>query len=296
MNELLDVKELTLESENFIDYIDVDDLTLKTYKVGIESFLRYLQNKKINYPTRNDVIAYRNMLRGNYSSNTVNTYMIAVRKLFKYLEINKKYEDITKDVKGSKYSTTPKKEVLSSEQIKSIYKNIKNPRDRCLFSLMCSTGLRVCEISTALIEDIKIYNGELVLFILGKKRDSKCEYVKLSAKVYNDILEYIGDRKTGHIFISDSNNNKDNGLTTTSLRSIIKRILRENGIDKDTISCHSLRRSFAVISYELGNSIYDIEQVLHHKSISTTERYLKQVSRDKNKIEFDTSTYLFGGS
>lgn len=296
MNELLDVKKLTLESENFIDYIDVDDLTLKTYKVGIESFLRYLKNKKINYPTRNDVIAYRNMLRGNYSSNTVNTYMIAVRKLFKYLEINKKYEDITKDVKGSKYSTTPKKEILSSEQIQSIYKNIKNPRDRCLFSLMCSTGLRVCEISTALIEDIKIYNGELVLFILGKKRDSKCEYVKLSAKVYNDILEYIGDRKTGHIFISDSNNNKGNGLTTTSLRSIIKRILRENGIDKDTISCHSLRRSFAVISYELGNSIYDIEQVLHHKSISTTERYLKQVSRDKNKIEFDTSTYLFGGS
>lgn len=292
--------ELTLErlqdyEETFIKYLDVDDLTLKAYKVGIRNLMEYLKDKGINKPTRNDIIAFRDDLRLKYSSNTVNTYMIAVRALFKYLEIHKLYENICVDLKGAKYDTTPKKEVLSVEQMQTIYKNLNNLEDKALFGLMITTGLRVCEISTALIEDIKEYNGEIVLFVLGKKRDSKCEYVKLSNQVLEDIKNYIGNRTTGHIFISTSHNNYGGGLTTTSLRSRVKNIFRQFGIDKDTISCHSLRRSFAVASYETGSSIYDIQQVLHHTSINTTTRYLKQVDRDKNKTEYNVANAILGG-
>ena len=289
------VKYVELEQckESFIDYLDVDDLTLKTYKTGIDSFIKFLKDNNVNNPTRDNVIAYRNMLRDIYSNNTVNTYMIAVRALFKYLEIHKLYENICVDIKGAKYSTTPKKEVLSLEKIKSIYNGLNDLEDKALFSLMCSTGLRVCEIATALIEDIKEYNGEMVLFILGKKRDSKCEYVKLSNQVLDDLKAYIGERTSGYIFISTSNNNNGGGLTTTSLRNRIKSIFRRFGINKDTVSCHSLRRSFAVISYETGSSIYDIQQVLHHSSINTTTRYLRQVDRDKNKTEYNVSNIIF---
>ena len=292
--------ELTLErlqdyEETFIKYLDVDDLTLRAYKVGIRNLMEYLKDKGINKPTRNDIIAFRDDLRLKYSSNTVNTYMIAVRALFKYLEIHKLYENICVDLKGAKYDTTPKKEVLSVEQMQTIYKNLTDLEDKALFGLMITTGLRVCEISTALIEDIKEYNGEIVLFVLGKKRDSKCEYVKLSNQVLEDIKNYIGNRTTGHIFISTSHNNYGGGLTTTSLRSRVKSIFRQFGIDKDTISCHSLRRSFAVASYETGSSIYDIQQVLHHTSINTTTRYLKQVDRDKNKTEYNVANAILGG-
>lgn len=279
--------------ESFIDYLDVDDLTLKTYKTGIDSFIKYLNENFIKNPTRDDIIAYRNMIRESYSNNTVNTYMIAIRALFKYLNIHKMYENICEDIKGAKYSTTPKKEVLSLEKIKSIYNGLNDIEDKALFGLMCSTGLRVCEIATALIEDIKEYNGEIVLFVLGKKRDSKCEYVKLSGQVLEDIKEYIGNRTNGYIFVSTSNNNNGGGVTTTALRNRIKSIFRRFGIDKDTVSCHSLRRSFAVISYETGSSIYDIQQVLHHSNINTTTRYLKQVNRDKNKTEYNVSNVIF---
>ena len=291
--------ELTTEvlenyGESFIDYLDVDDLTLKAYRCGIDSLLRYLKNNNIKNPTREDIISYRNMLRSKYSSNTVNTYMIAVRALFKYLKIHGIYQNITEDIKGAKYDTTPRKEVLSLEQIQNIYRNLDNPRDKCLFGLMCSTGLRVCEVSTALIEDIKEYNGETVLFVLGKKRDSKCEYVKLSEQILKDIKEYIGSRTNGYIFISESNHNNGGGVSTMTLRRIIKSIFKRFGIDKDTISCHSLRRSFAVVSYDMGSSIYDIQQVLHHASVQTTTRYLKQVDRDKNKTEIKVSNAILG--
>ena len=95
--------------------------------------------------------------------------------------------------------------------------------------------------------------------------------------------------------MSESNHNNGGGVTTTTLRRIVKSILKRFGIDKETISCHSLRRSFAVVSYDTGSSIYDIQQVLHHSSIQTTTRYLKQVNRDKNETEIKVSNILLGG-
>ncbi len=302
MNEIILKKndELTFEmlntySESFVKYLDVDDLTLRAYKCGINCLMEYLKSNDIKQPTRDDLIAFRDMLRENYSSNTVNTYMIAVRALFKYLEIHKLYENICVDIKGAKYDTTPKKEVLSLEQMQTIYNNLTDVREKALFGLMITTGLRVCEISTALIEDIRMYNNEVVLFVLGKKRDSKCEYVKLSEQILKDIEEYVGNRLNGNIFVSTSPENYGQGLSTTSLRKIIKNILKRFGLDKDTLSCHSLRRSFAVVSYETGSSIYDIQQVLHHSSINTTTRYLKQVDRDNNKTEYNVANAILGG-
>lgn len=291
--------ELTLEKlneyqESFIDYLDVDNLTLKAYKVGINSFISYLKENNVKNPTRDDIIAFRNMLRANYSSNTTNTYMIAIRSLFKYLEIHKIYENICVDVKGAKYDTTPKKQVLTIEQAKEIYSNLTDLREKCLFGLLITTGLRGIEVSRAKIEDIKKHNGEFVLWVQCKKHDSKDEYVKLSNQVLYDIKEYIGSRTNGSIFISTSNENYGEGISTTSIRKIIKSIFKRFGLDSDTFSLHSMRRSSAVISYETGSSIYDIQQVLHHKSINTTTRYLKQVNRDKNKTEYNVSNTILG--
>lgn len=292
--ETLTFEKLEQFEENFIDYLDVDEKTLKVYRNGINCFNNYLQENGVKNPNRDHVIGFRNMLRETYSSNTVNSYMISVRALFKYLEIHGMYKNIAIDVKGAKYDTTPKKEVLSLEQMQNIYNDLGDLRERALFGLMISTGLRVCEIATANIEDIKMYNNEIVLFVLGKKRDSKNEYVKLSNQVINDLQDYIGNRTDGNIFISTSNENYGSGLSTVSLRKIIKNIFKRYGLDKDTLSCHSLRRSFAVVSYETGNSIYDIQQVLRHQNINTTTRYLKQVSRDNNKTEYNVANAIFG--
>ena len=157
-NILVKGNELTLEKlnqyqESFIDYLDVDDKTISAYRVGISALMNYLKDNNIKYPTRNDIIGFRDMLRDNYSSNTTNTYMIAVRALFKYLEIHKLYENICVDIKGAKYTTTPKKQVLTQEQAKQIYSNLVDPREKCLFSLLITTGLRGIEVARARLED-----------------------------------------------------------------------------------------------------------------------------------------------
>ncbi len=293
LNNLLSIETLKKYEENFINYLDVDEKTLKNYRCGINNFCDYLRNNNITSPTRNDFIRYRDYLRKNYLAGTVNTYMSSIRALFKYLEIHKVYENITENVKGSRRSNVPKRQVLTLEQIKYIYNDLDNVEDKAMWSLLFTTGIRGCELVNADIEDIKIYNNEVVLFILGKKRDSKCEYVKLSDEVLNDIKEYIGDRTKGAIFVSTSNNNKGNRLTTKSVRERIKKIFNKYGFIKD-YSLHSTRRSCATVMYELGQDVYSIQQVLHHKSISTTSRYINSVVRNNNKSELIVSNAIFG--
>lgn len=281
--------------ENFIDYLDVDDLTLRTYKVGIENFKEYLKANGIKVPTRNDIITYRNYLRENYEDNTVNTYMVALRRLFKYLKIHNLFEDLTVDIKGARYTAIPKKQVLTQEQAQTIYKSLTDAREKALFSLFITTGLRGIEVSRAEIEDIKIHNGEVVLWVQCKKRDSKNEYVKLSEQVQADIYNYLDGRTTGNIFISTSNENKGLGISTKSIRKIIKDIFKRFGLDSDTFSCHSLRRSCATFMYNGGADIRQIQEVLHHASPVTTNRYVNAITRNENKSEFMVSNMILGG-
>ena len=116
--------DLIEREEEFIEYLDVNDLTIKSYTNGINSFISFLENNNIKYPTRTHFKAFREELKENMSINTVNSYMTAIRRFFKYLELNGIYNDITKDVKGLKYSNVPKTQVLDEKLCKEIYNNL----------------------------------------------------------------------------------------------------------------------------------------------------------------------------
>lgn len=280
-------------TEDFITYLDVNDETLRCYKEGIKKFFEYLKNIEVKYPTRNDIRNFREYLADEYSIYTANSYLTALRRFFGYLEDNNLYENITKSIKSLKTANVPIKQTLSVEECRKIYNNLTDKREKLIFSLAITTGLRANEIALAKIENIKLYNGEVVLFVKCKKRDDESEYVKLSDEVLKDINNYIENRTNGYIFISTSPNNFGGGLTNVSIRSIVKGIFRRFGYDERGFSCHSLRRSMATISYLNGSDIYEIKQVLHHNSIATTQRYINSITRNENKTEEKISKVLF---
>lgn len=297
MKELIKLNNIELRYgvENFIDYIDVSDKTLKNYCLGIDTFMKYLNDKNINRPTRNDLRAFRDVLKLTHSANTVNSYMTGIRELFKYLALNNLYEDISVDIKGCKVSNTIKTQSLNIEKVREIYKSLTNKREKAIFSLAITTGMRANEICNSKIENIKEFNDEMVLFHSCKKRDDESEYNKLSEQTLKDIQDYINGRTNGYIFIGEGNKNRGEKVTTKTIRTIIKNIFKRFGIDEDYISCHTLRRTTATIAYENGKSIYDIQQVLHQKSIATTSRYIQQITRNKNNSENMLGSLLLGG-
>lgn len=287
MNDLIKVKELDIKNmkNEFIEFVDVSEKTINTYINGIDSLANYLEENNIKTPTRRNIIDWRNKLINENSCSTANTYLVGVKAFFNFLELYNLYPNITRNIKGAKVSSLPRKNILTLEQTQNIYNNLKDVREKALFGLLITTGLRGTEVSNAKIEDIREYNGEICLFVKCKGHQEYDEYVKIPDKILKNIVDYIGNRKNGYIFVSTSNNNKNCGMTTKTIRLIIKNIFKRFGINDETISLHSTRRSFACISYNLGKSIYDIQSVLHHKSIQTTARYLKQADRNKNNTE-----------
>ena len=296
MGKIIELNNVNLNKiqETFIEYLDVNELTIKSYKDGISHFIEYLDRNDIKKPTRLDFKAFREELKQNMKVNTVNSYLTANRCFFKYLETNGIYPNITKDVKNLKSSNVPTRQTLSKEKCKEIYQSLTDKREKLVFSLAITTGLRANEIALAKIDNIKIYNDEVVLFVKCKKRDDENEYVKLSQQVLDDINNYIEQRTNGYIFISTSNNNNGGGVTSTTIRNIVKSILRRFGYDEDGFSCHSLRRSMATISYNNGADIVQIQQVLHQHSIATTRRYIQQCTRDNNKLEYEVANAIIG--
>ena len=298
MKNQIEIKEkldLIKAKEDFISYLDVSSGTLQTYKEGLKNFFEYLNSNDIKYPTRNDLRGYREFLKESLSICTINNYLSAIRRFFKYLELNDIYENITKDIKSIKVSKIPKKQVLTIEQVQHIYNNLTDLREKCLVSLAFSTGLRGIEMANAMIEDIQTYNDQTILWVQVKGHNAKDEYVKLSQQVINDINNYVGNRTSGYIFVSNSNHNKGGGITTKTLRLEIKNIFKRFGLDSDVFSLHTTRRTFATIGYLNGADIYELQQVLHHKSSSTTTRYINQSVRDNFKTELNVSNVVFGG-
>ena len=280
-------------TEDFTTFLDVSEETLRCYKEGIKKFLEYLKNIEVKYPTRKEIRSFREYLADANSIYTTNSYLTALRRFFAYLEDNNIYENITKNVKSMRTASVPVRQTLSEDQCREIYKSLTDKREKLIFSLAITTGLRANEIALAKIENIKLYNGEVVLFVKCKKRDDESEYVKLPSEVIRDINDYIENRTSGYIFISTSNNNNGGGLTNTSIRNIVKGIFRRFGFDERGFSCHSLRRSMATISYNSGADIVEIQQVLHQKSLVTTKRYIQQCTRDNNKLESKIAEKLF---
>lgn len=280
-------------SNKFFEFLDVQSKdTVRTYKNGICNFMQYVEENNIKTPTREDVVRWKLSLKEKSSSSTVNTYLVAVKALFNFLEMYGFYPNVSKYVKGFNVSVTPKKNVLTQDEIKTIYRGLVDKREKAIFGLMVTTGLRGIEVANARIENIRQVNGEYCLFIKGKGRSEFDEFVKLSNNVLNDILDYIQGRTEGSIFISSSNHNNGEGITVLTVRRIIKKIFKDFDINDETLSSHSLRRTFSCIAYNNGADIYSIQQILRHASITTTQRYIKEADRYNNKTEQMVANFL----
>lgn len=293
-SEIVISKNTTLVEQDkyFFDYIDVSKKTKETYKLNLKPFMVYMSENNITQPTRQDIIEYRETLRKTLKPTTVNSYMIALRQFFSWLEYMRIYPNVALNIKGEKISNTHKKRALTKEQAKEMINSTNNLRDKCLLKLLFTTGLRSNEVKNAKIEDIKTVGGKNILFVLGKGKTEKTDYVILDDNILNDLKAYIGERTNGNIFIPLYRKTNENGLTNRQIRGIVKRYLLQIGLDSDEYSCHSTRHTFINLGFELGNDIYTISKEARHSNIRTTEIYLEEYNKLNSKVASEISNLL----
>lgn len=158
-------------------------------------------------------------------------YLSALRRFFEWLESEHLYSNITAGIKSPKQDIGHKRDALSAPQLKASLQGIdrstlEGKRNYAIFALVSTTGLRTIEVVRADVGDIHEVQGVPVLYIQGKGRTSKSEFVKLSEPVMQAITEYLSARgqvqESDALFVSCSRRNKGQRLTTRTVSGICK--------------------------------------------------------------------------
>lgn len=287
----LDFRKL---GEDFLNCVDISNNTREAYELGIKKFVEYLNDNGIDQPTRETVIAYKEHLIANYKPATVNAYLIAIRCFFKYLAYEGKYKNITDYIKSVKDTETHKREALSIENCQKLINSCKNTREKLIIYLAISCGLRVNEIKNIELSDFKYENGKNVLYVLGKGRVAKVDFVQIPDKLMELVEKYKSEYEVkDYLFTSLSQNGSyGHTLGVRYIRKIITNALIRCGLKSETVVAHSLRHSFATISIENGIDIREVSQALRHQSTVVTERYLHDLELRDNKCSNTVSELL----
>ena len=283
----------------FINYIDVKPKSAETYTKAIKQFNTYIQENNISQPTREDIINFRDSLKETHKPNTIQLYLTAVKLFFKWLEQEGIYKNVADKVKAPKQDKSHKKSYLTANQCNKLLETANgNKRDYAILVLMLTTGLRTIEVVRANIEDLDVIGNQAVLFIQGKGRDDKTDYVKLDVVIDEAIRDYLKTRKTAKgtepLFTSDSNHKTNEGrLTTRSISRIVKNSLIESGFNSERLTAHSLRHTTAHLNLENGATVEETKELLRHANVSTTYIYINEMNREKNNSELRIANAIF---
>lgn len=292
--------------ERFLSLLDAKTKTKDTYRKALNIFKAWIVERNYRQPGREHILEYKQYLQGKqYRHNgeektlsplTVSAYLTAIRRFFAFLEGEKIYPNIARDVKGLKRPRGFLKDFLTKDEVNRLLDGVKIDslnalRDYSMINLMLRTGLRTIEITRALIGDIGREGGATVLRIQGKGRDSKDEFVILTEESYKPILDYIqarGEtRLTEPLFSSHSNRNKKQSLTTRSIRRIVEARLKAVGLKTDRITSHSLRHTAGTIALMNGADLLSVKEMLRHSNVNTTLIYTHNINRiDKGAEKF----------
>ncbi len=164
-------------------------------------------------------------------------------------------------------------EVLSTGEIDRIIGAVDETtdlgiRNAAMLETLYSCGLRVSELTGLRLGDLFFDDG----FIRVTGKGDKQRLVPVSAAARDRIRKYLAVRDGRGNIDTLFLNNRGKGLTRVMIFTIIKEVTAAAGIDK-TVSPHTLRHSFATHLLEGGASIRQVQEMLGHESILTTEIY-----------------------
>lgn len=282
--------------EDFINSLDVNPSSARTYREGLKNFLNWRNGRPPETPvTPSEIKLYKEWLRQSRAANTVATYLVALRRFFQYCVAEGLYpENPVENVKGIRRPRGHLRQDISREGLRMLFDSVDRStlmgkRDFAIMNLMARNGLRVIEIVRANVGDIETRRGRQILRIWGKGRDERDEFVVLAEPTVRALEEWLAARgpakPSDPLFVGVRARNKGRRLTTRQVNRIINRYLIKTGLKTEKISPHSLRHSFVTLAIQSGASIIEAQIAARHKSIETTRVYFHEHDRLESPTE-----------
>lgn len=296
--DLFDCLELYIKYLKYEKNLSLN--SINSYRKDILQFLNYLKGKNITRTVNLNLNIFRNFLKYldnyNYSNGTIIRKYSSLINFFKFLERNNYIS-----FQLTQFINVPKKHqglytFMSVGEIKKLFKCLEplsdmEIRDRAIIEVLYSTGARISEVENLKMDDLDLENNEVIVTGKGRKQ----RFVYLNGSAVHWIKNYLGARnrlihskKDGsitsrHVFL----NKYGSGLSSRSMRSIVKKYVSKAHINKN-ITPHSIRHSFATHLLQEGAGIREIQELLGHENISTTQIYshlnVRKLKKDYRKF------------
>jgi len=288
MEDVLSIKKRV--PDDLFESLDVSESTRREYRFYSQHFVDFIDEISL---TVNSFLEYKRYLAGrnDLSVSSKNKYLTTARILLK--ELNRRGllpMDITQNVKSFKQSRRHKKAGLNEDEVTKLLgavgqlpKSNQSLRLKAILSLLILQGLRQCEVVRLNVSDVDLVSG--LLLVRGKGRDDT-EAVYLHPESVSVLRNYLSGTKIadGALFVSWSNNNRDQRMTTKSLRRMVKDTLVALEIPK---SVHGFRHYFTTtLLKEYGGDLLQVARYTRHKSLE-----MLQVYDDSIREEADLPRY-----
>jgi site-specific recombinase XerD len=154
-------------------------------------------------------------------------------------------------------------------------------RDKALFELMYSSGLRRSEVTALKIRDIDFFNGLVKVFGKGRKE----RLIPVTQTALQALKDYLATRKNPQAEEALFLNKNGKPLSGDGLAYIFKNTAIASHLAR-RVTPHSLRHSFATHLLGNGCDLRSLQEMLGHKSLSTTQVYT-HVSLDQLKSVYN---------
>ncbi len=177
--------------------------------------------------------------------------------------------------------TLPK--MLSKNEVKKIFAQIKNTKHLLALQLCYGMGLRVSELEKLKLAHI---NRDRMQVLIEGGKGKKDRYVLLPESILPLLINYYkAYRPKVWLFEGPYGN----AYSKSSFQKIFKKAMKKANINK-AIGIHGLRHSYATHLLESGADIRFIQELLGHNSIKTTQVYTHVTNRSKLNIESPLDT------
>jgi len=276
--------------EDFLEYLEYErkysNNTITNYEKDLLDFEEYLKTNKKDFKnlSYSDVTDYLIFLSSSkLASSSINRHLSSIRSFYEYLIKNSKVSS-----SPFKLITGPKKEkklpnyLQYDEFIDLIEACDEDPlgmRNRMILELLFATGLRVSEATSVKLKDINFKNREI--HVLGKGKKERIVYFN---KVCQEIMSkyvlearqaLLNGKKCDYLLV----NHLGNPLTRRGVQDILERLILKSSI-KHKITPHTLRHTFATLMLNEGMDIREVQELLGHERLSTTNIYT-HISNEK---------------
>lgn len=286
--------------EEFITVLSVErnlsQNTLKAYRYDLSSLNKWLASASCSSFDRDTLLAYFDMLQKEkrLKPRSLLRKYISISQFCRYLNTFHYTEDPFVRFGSRKFQlpeTLPK--VLTRSELRSLlsvteteYNHLDSPfrkticiRDAVILELLYCLGLRISEIRNLNLEDYDPESQALLIHGKGKKERFLCIS---SQEVIRKLEHWLSLRdslspKDNAIFI----NKFGNRLSIYTIENLFNKY-KEKSMISTSATPHSLRHTFATHLLNNGANIRDVQELLGHKSITTTQIYT-EVSLERKK-------------